>query len=178
VELSWTYGFGAGPSSKVAAAEATDNGVTINATADVAMVSPASNLLGDVMKRPTYLPERVIARASTEAAGLGCSLVDYQTNPQNYDVVIAGIKGGQGTTGAASLSLYNIGAVGIPYNGLHDIYLGNQLVVSAANVTQIATPFEANVEVPPNSMVTAYAASVPSNGRCVELRWVILADYR
>jgi hypothetical protein len=177
VELSWTFGFGTGPSTSVAAADLTDKSGTIRAAADVAMVAPANNLLADVMKRPAFLPERVIARASTAGAGLECSFVDFQANPQNYDVVIAGIKGGQGTTGAASLSLYNIGAVGIPYNGLHDIYLGNQLVVSAANVTQVASFFEPNVAVAENLMVTAYAASVTSIGRCVELRWVTLRDY-
>ena len=62
VELSWTFGFGAGPSTSVAAADLTDKSGTIRAAADVAMVSPANNLRNDVMKRPAYLPERVLAR--------------------------------------------------------------------------------------------------------------------
>jgi hypothetical protein len=72
VELSWTYGLGSGPSSKVAASEATDNGLTITAAADVAMLAPATNLLGDVMKRPAYLPERVLARSSSSSNTLSC----------------------------------------------------------------------------------------------------------
>jgi hypothetical protein len=64
VELSWTIGFGAGPSTSVAAADFTDKSGTIRAAADVAMVSPANNLLSDVMKRPAFLPERVLARAA------------------------------------------------------------------------------------------------------------------
>jgi len=63
VELSWSIGFGAGPSTSVAAADLTDKSGTIRAAADVAMVSPANNLLNDVMKRPAFLPERVLARA-------------------------------------------------------------------------------------------------------------------
>jgi hypothetical protein len=64
VELSWSIGFGAGPTTSVAAADLTDKSGTIRAAADVAMVSPANNLLSDVMKRPAFLPERVLARAS------------------------------------------------------------------------------------------------------------------
>ena len=65
IELSWTIGFGAGPSTSVAAAELTDRSGTIRAAADVANVTPANNLLSDVMKRPAFLPERVIARSAT-----------------------------------------------------------------------------------------------------------------
>ena len=71
VELNWTYELGVGPSSKVAASETTENGGAISAAADVAMVSPASNLLGDVMKRPAYLPERVLARAIVDGGSNG-----------------------------------------------------------------------------------------------------------
>jgi hypothetical protein len=65
VELGWTYGFGAGP-AQVASAETQDTGA-IRPTADVATMSPVNNLLGDVMKRPAYLPQTVIARAAKVA---------------------------------------------------------------------------------------------------------------
>jgi hypothetical protein len=74
VELSWSIGFGAGPTTSVAAADLTDKSGTIRAAADVAMVSPANNLLSDVMKRPAFLPERVLARAG--APKLSCIPVD------------------------------------------------------------------------------------------------------
>lgn len=70
VELSWTIGFGAGPTSSVASADLTDKSGTIRAAADVAVVSPANNLLSDVMKRPSYLPERVLARALGSSSSL------------------------------------------------------------------------------------------------------------
>ena len=65
VELSWTYGFGAGPSSSAAAIDDTDTNSPISPASDVAMVSPVSSLLGDVMKRPEFLPKRVLARANS-----------------------------------------------------------------------------------------------------------------
>lgn len=68
-ELGWTYGFGAGPTTNVAAADLTDKSGSIRATADVATVSPANNLLGDVMRRPEFLPERVLARAKPAGEG-------------------------------------------------------------------------------------------------------------
>ena len=71
VELSWSIGFGAGPTTSVAAADLTDKSGTIRAAADAAMVSPANNLLSDVMKRPAFLPERVLARAKADSI-LGC----------------------------------------------------------------------------------------------------------
>jgi hypothetical protein len=64
VELSWSIGFGAGPSTSVAAADLTDKSETIRAVADVSTVTPANNLLGDVMKRPAFLTERVLARSA------------------------------------------------------------------------------------------------------------------
>lgn len=62
VELSWTVGFGAGPASSIAAADLTDKSGAIRPMGDVAMVSPANNLLNDVINRPAYLPARVLAR--------------------------------------------------------------------------------------------------------------------
>lgn len=85
VELSWTIGFGAGPTSSVAAADITDKSGTIRAAADVAMVSPANNLLSDVMKRPSYLPERVLARA--EATTCPFRVEDISGNPSLTYVV-------------------------------------------------------------------------------------------
>lgn len=67
-ELGWTVGFGAGPASRVAAADLTDTSGAIRAAADVAVMSPANNLLNDVMKPPGFLPERVLARAKTGAS--------------------------------------------------------------------------------------------------------------
>lgn len=79
VELGWTYGFGAGPSTSVAAADLTDRSGTIRAAADVAMVSPANNLLSDVMKRPAYLPERVLARTTVKAVDIEACLATLPT---------------------------------------------------------------------------------------------------
>jgi hypothetical protein len=67
VELSWTIGFGAGPSKSVAAADLTDTSGKVRAAADVATILPTNNLLYDVMRRPGFLPERVLGRAATEA---------------------------------------------------------------------------------------------------------------
>lgn len=91
-ELGWTYGFGAGPETGVAAADLTDKSGTIRATADVAAVSPANNLLSDVMKRPAFLPERVLARAKAAGDGplvpcseAGIYVVSYQ-NINDIDI--------------------------------------------------------------------------------------------
>jgi hypothetical protein len=92
VELSWSIGFGAGPTTSVSAADLTDKSGTIRAAADVAIVSPANNLLTDVMKRPAFLPERVLARASV-GAGLVCDstsitymvVVNETTETTGYD---------------------------------------------------------------------------------------------
>jgi hypothetical protein len=91
VELSWSIGFGAGPTSSVAAADLTDRSGTIRAAADVAMVSPANNLLGDVMKRPAFLPERVIARTDSPAGPYAC----YRLTTLSFvaaDNVVEGIR--------------------------------------------------------------------------------------
>ena len=173
VELSWSYGFGAGPSTSVAAADITDKTGTISAAADVAMVSPANNLLGDVMKRPAFLPERVLARASARDNGggvLDCSFADFQANPGNYIRVIAGIKDAP-FAGATSIYLYN--SPPFTYNGTYDIYLGNALVASGLTVSGVASPFEPLVAVPANTGVTAYTAG---DGRCLELYWQTLDE--
>ena len=82
VELSWSIGFGAGPSTSTSAADLTDKSGTIRAAADVAMVSPANNLLTDVMKRPTFLPERALARAKADSVQpiLGCQASGINAN--------------------------------------------------------------------------------------------------
>lgn len=77
VELSWTYGFGAGP-TQTASVETQGTG-NVRPVADVAMVSPANNLLNDVMKRPAFLPERVLARG-TDAGLPTCSKVGVNAN--------------------------------------------------------------------------------------------------
>lgn len=64
IELSWAYGFGAGPAVNTASMDDTDTERKISPAADVVAVAPPNNLLGDVMKRPGYLPERVLARPS------------------------------------------------------------------------------------------------------------------
>lgn len=94
VELSWNYGFGAGPVA-YASTPPTDSAAPIRAAADVVTVAPANNLLHDVMKRPAYLPETVIARAKGETVD-PCSkyvtynLVDFQpvAQPWNAPVVL------------------------------------------------------------------------------------------
>jgi hypothetical protein len=86
IELSWTFGFGAGPSTSVAAADLTDKSDTIRAAADVALVSPSNNLLNDVIKRPSYLPERVLARAAASPEAAGCQVADiYPQDNQGLD---------------------------------------------------------------------------------------------
>ena len=91
VELGWTIGFGAGPTSTVASADLTDNSGTIRASADAATVYPANNLLADVMKRPSFLPERVIARSSaSETSSLEC-YSDFINDPASMDVVHVGV---------------------------------------------------------------------------------------
>ena len=74
VEVSWTIGFGSGGTSNVAAADMTDKSGQISPAADVVLAAPANNLLSDVLKRPSYLPERVLARA--EATTCPFSVVD------------------------------------------------------------------------------------------------------
>lgn len=73
VELSWTFGFGTSPSTGVASADLIDKSGTIRAAADVAIMSPENNLLGDVMKRPAYLPERVVSRRGAADQTPQCS---------------------------------------------------------------------------------------------------------
>lgn len=74
VELAWTYGFGDGP-TQTASVDTQDTAM-VRPVADVAVVSPANNLLNDVMKRPSFLPEQVIARAAGGDPGLPmCSAV-------------------------------------------------------------------------------------------------------
>jgi hypothetical protein len=91
IELSWTFGFGAGPSTSVAAADLTDKSGTIRAAADVATVTPANNLLSDVMKRPAFLPERVLARAkSADEACTYNSVVFQTTTTPNLEYVSVG----------------------------------------------------------------------------------------
>jgi hypothetical protein len=80
IELSWAFGFGAGPAISVASDDLMDNSGTIRAAADVATMFPANNLLGDVMKRPSYLPERVIARSQVDSS-LDCTAATATENP-------------------------------------------------------------------------------------------------
>ena len=81
VELSWTYGFGAGPASSAVAMNVTDNSGIIRPAADVAMVSPANNLLGDVMKRPAFLPERVLGRSVKGGSSALCLVNTFVFDP-------------------------------------------------------------------------------------------------
>lgn len=74
VELSWTYGFGAATAANTASMDDTDATRTISPAADVVAVAPTNNLLGDVMKRPAYLPERVLARSGGDVS---CTDVPY-----------------------------------------------------------------------------------------------------
>lgn len=90
VELSWSIGFGAGPTSSVSAADLTDKSGTIRAAADVAMVSPANNLLNNVMKRPAFLPERVLAREKGELGGDG----SCDASPLVLELNVGNITGG------------------------------------------------------------------------------------
>jgi hypothetical protein len=89
VELSWSIGFGAGPTTSVAAADLTDKSGTIRAAADVAMMSPANNLLSDVMKRPAFLPQRVLARAKADSIP-GCQasgIIVYALFSADFDTI-------------------------------------------------------------------------------------------
>lgn len=93
VELGWTYGFGAGP-RQTTSAEVTDNRA-IRPAADVVNVAAASSLLGDVTKRPSYLPQTVIARSARSGGGplvdcatAGISVIGFRSRlPNVFDVV-------------------------------------------------------------------------------------------
>lgn len=92
VELSWTYGFGAGP-TRTASVEAMDHRA-IRPAADVVNVAPANGLLGDVTKRPSYLPQTVIGRSRKSGNGsiqdcatAGILVIGFQSRlPNVFDV--------------------------------------------------------------------------------------------
>jgi hypothetical protein len=130
VELSWSIGFGAGPTTSVAAADLTDRTGTIRAAADVAMVSPASNLLGDVMKRPAFLPERVLARAKAESGSVArCSAQAFTNSAAEFTILEAGIWAvGQNTADIET----DFPPTGI---GTFDIYYGSDATLAPASVT-------------------------------------------
>lgn len=64
VELSWSFGFGSGPVGQTESAGLAESTGRIRAAADVVETAPGNELLGDVMQRPSFLPERVIARSA------------------------------------------------------------------------------------------------------------------
>lgn len=94
VELSWSYGFGSGP-TQVASVETQDAGA-IRPTADVATLSPANNLLNDVTKRPSYLPQTVVAAGAKPSSGslqdcstVGILVIGFRSRLQNvFDVTV------------------------------------------------------------------------------------------
>lgn len=67
VALNWSYGFSTGPSN-TASAEVPDNR-PIRPAADVINVATARRLLGDVTRRPSYLPQTVIAKSRNGQTG-------------------------------------------------------------------------------------------------------------
>ena len=93
VELGWTYGFGAGP-ERTESAAVLDNRA-IRPAADTVNVTSANGLLGDVTKRPSYLPQTVIARnrksesgALVDCAAAGISVIGQRSRlPDVFDVV-------------------------------------------------------------------------------------------
>jgi hypothetical protein len=115
IELSWTFGFGAGPTTSVASADLTDKSGTIRAAADVAMVSPANTLLNDVMKRPGFVPQAVLARASTQSsAPVACTLAFTMVLGYNSESLLVGSAWNNSLnlyvatlTGAADASVLN-----------------------------------------------------------------------
>ena len=64
VMATWSYGFGNGPTRYADAGTMSDSTGTVHAAADLAVPVANNRLLGEVMKRPTFLPERVIAKLS------------------------------------------------------------------------------------------------------------------
>jgi hypothetical protein len=107
VELVWTYGFGGGSVSSAAAINDTDTNSPISPAADVVAVAPANDLLGDVMKRPEFLPKRVLARATGSSApscpanhpsisyvfdadNIDGVLFDYLTGAEIFDIYVNG----------------------------------------------------------------------------------------
>jgi hypothetical protein len=130
VELSWTVGFGAGPSTSVAATDLTDKSGTIRAAADVAMVSPANNLLGDVMKRPAFLPERVLARAKAESGSVArCSAQAFVASAAEFNISEAGVWAFKNAGEAFKLEAdYEIGV------GVFDVYAGSDATKPPASI--------------------------------------------
>jgi hypothetical protein len=91
IVLSWSLGFGAGPVTQTAAADITDSSGTIHAVADVSTMAPANNLLSDVMKRPAYLPQQVIARSKGFNETGACSRNEYLRNPGSFEYEEVGV---------------------------------------------------------------------------------------
>jgi hypothetical protein len=132
VELSWTYGFGSGPSSTMAVGELTDKSGTIRAAADVATISPANNLLGDVMKRPSYLPERVIARATSSGAAESCGVGVAWTLFNNFNFGRDYLYYGGALPADFELVSLTIGGVPFALNRTQNLYDGVLLDTGAA----------------------------------------------
>lgn len=95
VMLSWNVGFGRGPSSQAADISSTHGDVAVKPAADLAPVVPKNGLLTDVTKRPSYLPERVLAKATSDS---GCAadgfraviLPDYASGSNYYVITRSG----------------------------------------------------------------------------------------
>jgi hypothetical protein len=66
IELSWTVGFGTRPAVRAASADPGGNGGIPGSRDD--HVPRKADLLGDVMKRPAFLPQRVVAKSAGAAA--------------------------------------------------------------------------------------------------------------
>jgi hypothetical protein len=93
VELSWSIGFNNGP-TRTASAEVMDTRA-IRPSANVVNVATANSLLGDVTKRPTYLPHAEIVRSGKSGSGpfedcaaAGISVIGvYSRIPNVFDVI-------------------------------------------------------------------------------------------
>lgn len=85
VMATWSYGFGNGPTRYADAGSMSDSTGTVHAAADLAVPVANNRLLGEVMKRPTFLPERVVAKAG----GPVCPVTFYNSyNGVEGDVLV------------------------------------------------------------------------------------------
>lgn len=111
IELSWSIGFGARPARGVAAADLTGESDSIRPAADVAMVTPANDLLGEVTRRPAYLPERITARSAAGGAKL-CS---------TSGVMVEGLLSGTANAFDFDSDGTNVGVLLHVISGLNDL---------------------------------------------------------
>ena len=158
VELGWTYGFGAVPASNTAAMDETGTTRKISPAADVVAVARANNLLGDVMKRPEFLPKRVLARA---ASGGACPFVVVDNAPRNVEELVFTWE----SSAQVALWLYQDNTD----PNAPDFPTALQITLDGQNATVEVTPDD-----DPFPDATAYAYRFPTTRNLLEVNGVTL----